>query len=72
MPAPIDDIELAAALAMALHTEPGMPSSILVDVSRGVVTLEGDADVYQRAAAEQLVRRFIGVKDVVNAIRATA
>jgi osmotically-inducible protein OsmY len=63
----IDDIDLAAALASALAHNPFLPSTILVAVSGGVVTLEGAVEnERQRADAEALVRRFRGVTSVFN------
>jgi osmotically-inducible protein OsmY len=63
----IDDIDLAAALASALHRSPLLPATILVAVSDGVVTLEGAAEnEKQRVEAEAVVRRFRGVSGVLN------
>lgn len=64
----IDDIDLAAAISAAIH-EGGAHSSIVVDVTAGVVTLEGAVDTDgQRSTAEALVRQFEGVAGVINAI----
>lgn len=66
---PIDDIDLAAAIAAALQFEPDVPSTITVDVCRGVVTLLGETETTsQRLAAEAVAYRFEGVLDVQNAI----
>jgi hypothetical protein len=66
-PAHIDDIDLAAALAAALQRSTTLPSTILVAVSAGVVTLEGAVDnEEQRERAEAVVRRFRGVTSVFN------
>ncbi len=65
----IDDIDLAAALAAALHRNPLVPATILVDVADGIVTLEGEVErPKQREEADGLVRRFRGVMCVVNHI----
>jgi osmotically-inducible protein OsmY len=66
-PAHIDDVDLAAALAAALERSGSLPSTILVAVSDGVVTLEGAAqNERQREQAEAVVRRFSGVAEVFN------
>lgn len=64
---PIDDIDLAAAIAASMqHVSETL--DITVDVSDGVVTLEGTVDhAKQRDDAEALVRRF-RVRGVVNAV----
>jgi osmotically-inducible protein OsmY len=69
MSSPLDDIDLAAALSAALHAQRHVPSAVTVDVTDGIVTLEGEVDTRaQREAAESLVRGFNAVGDVINAI----
>jgi osmotically-inducible protein OsmY len=63
----LDDIDLAAALAAALQHSVSLPTTILVAVSDGVVTLEGAVEnERQREQAEAIVRRFRGVAGVLN------
>jgi osmotically-inducible protein OsmY len=64
---PLDDIELAAAIAASMQLD-GETPDVTVDVSDGVVTLEGTVEhVKQREAVESLVRRF-SVRRVINAL----
>lgn len=63
----VDDIELAAAIAVALQCTLHA-NGITVEVSHRVVTLEGEADTeQQRKAAEMLARRFC--EDVRSLVR---
>ncbi len=65
----IDDIDLAAALAATLGRNPLLPATILVDVSGGIVTLQGEVEhPKQREEAEAVARRFHRVAGVINAI----
>lgn len=65
---PIDDIDLAAAIAASMQLDGDTPAEVTVGVSEGVVTLEGEVEtVQQRDAAESIVRRF-HVEGVINAI----
>ena len=69
----LDDIDLAAAIAAQLRLyAPGC--AIVVGVTHGVVTLEGDAGTRERRdRIEALVRRlFSGVKGIVNRITGSA
>jgi osmotically-inducible protein OsmY len=69
MSSPLDDIDLAAALSAALHAQRRVPSAVTVDVTDGIVTLEGEVDTRaQREAAESFVRSFSAVAEVINAI----
>lgn len=66
-PRPVDDIDLAATIAAALQTTL-RAAGIMVAVSHGVVTLEGEAETErQRALAEKIARRFCS--DLTNAVR---
>jgi osmotically-inducible protein OsmY len=64
------DADIAAAAARALEWDVMVPGDkIRVTVSKGWVTLEGEAEwQYQREAAERDVRRLVGVKGVSNLI----
>ncbi len=63
------DADIARAAANALEWDALVPGKIEVVVSQGIVTLEGKVDwQYQRAAAEQAVRKLAGVKGVANQI----
>lgn len=63
----IDDIDLAAAIAASLQFN-GDAVDVTVDVTDGVVTLEGIVDTPQkREKAESVARRFL-VAGVTNAI----
>jgi osmotically-inducible protein OsmY len=64
---PIDDIDLAAAIAAFMQFD-GEPPEVTIGVSEGIVTLEGEVEtIQQRDAAESIVRRF-NVAGVINAI----
>jgi osmotically-inducible protein OsmY len=64
---PIDDIELAAAIAASMQLN-GETPDVTVDVTDGVVTLEGMVEhAQQRDAAEDVVRRF-RVRGVINTL----
>lgn len=70
----IDDIDLAAAIAAILHGRAAL-APVIVDVSEGVVRLEGTvASRADRKAAETVVRRFAGVRGIRNflAVQAAA
>lgn len=63
----LDDIDLAASIAAALHGRL-RASGITVDVSHGRVTLEGEGrSCEQRDAAESIARQFSA--NVVNAVQ---
>lgn len=63
----IDDIDLAAAIAASLQFN-GNAVDVTVNVTDGVVTLEGEVDTPQkRQAAESAARRF-HVAGVINAL----
>jgi osmotically-inducible protein OsmY len=64
------DADIAAAALNALQWNTRVPrSGVTVTVSRGWITLKGEADWhYQRQAAEQAVRDLIGVVGVTNSI----
>jgi len=65
----LHDVDLAAALTLALQNDSSLPMTILVDVTGGVVTLEGHVRAQrERTEAEALARRFRNVKDVINRI----
>lgn len=65
------DDEIAARAVKILEWDVVIPpNSIAVKVENGVLTLAGDVDwAYQRAEAEQDVRRLSGVQLVLNQIR---
>lgn len=65
------DDEIAARAIKILDWDLAVPSTaIAVKVEQGVVTLSGDVDwAYQRAEAEQDMRKLSGVKSVINSIR---
>lgn len=64
----IEDLELGAAISAAISFC-GNGCSIIVGVSHGIVTLEGDADTRERRqAVERVARGFAGVREVVNDI----
>ncbi len=67
-PSQRNDTELAKAALNALEWDIAVPhDKIKVRVSSGVVTLEGEVNFqFQRSAAEEAVRRLIGVKAVTN------
>lgn len=65
----LSDIDLAAALAARYHAASTAWRHVIVNVSNGIVTLEGEVEnAGMRLAAEDLARRFYGVVDVVNAL----
>ena len=65
------DPDIAAAAARALEWDALMPpGKVKVTVSKGWVTLEGEAEwQFQRREAERAVRRLTGVRGVTNLIR---
>ncbi len=65
------DDEIAARAIKILDWDLAVPSTaIAVKVEQGVVTLSGEVDwAYQRAEAEQDMRKLSGVKSVLNNIR---
>lgn len=64
---PLEDIDLAAMIAVALHIKL-RAAGVTVAVSHGAVTLEGEAESeQQRSGAEDIARRFCD--DVTNAVR---
>jgi osmotically-inducible protein OsmY len=63
----LNDIDLAAAVAAAMQADPHVPADVTVDVSNGIVTLEGEVGTSaERKAAESLAKRFVA--SVINAI----
>lgn len=63
----LDDIDLAAAIAAALHVQ-ARAAGITVNVSHGAVTLEGEAESeQQRTRAEDIARQFCA--EVTSAVR---
>jgi osmotically-inducible protein OsmY len=64
------DADIAKAAVDALRWSTTVPDErIKVSVSRGWVTLEGEVNWrYQQEAAEQAIRRLIGVRGVLNEI----
>jgi osmotically-inducible protein OsmY len=64
------DTEIAKAAATALELASDVPADQLqIRVANGVVTLHGDvAWYYQRAAAEDAVRKLRGVRGVANLV----
>ena len=67
------DSDIAAAAVQALRTDSMIPDErIKVTVDKGWVTLDGKVDWhYQRNAAEDAIRRLVGVKRVSNSITVT-
>jgi len=64
----LEDIELAAAISAAMGRDHRIPPDVTVDVSNGVVTLEGQVgSAPQSAAARKLVRRFAPSATIVDA-----
>lgn len=64
----LEHIEMAAAIAAAM-IDAAVDSRITLEVSNGVVTLEGEVeDSRQRDTAESLVRRFTTASRVVNTV----
>lgn len=64
---PIDDIELAAAIAASIQFD-GHSPEIIVNVTDGVVTLEGTVrHPQEREEAEAVVRQF-DVRGVINTL----
>ena len=62
-----DDSDIARAAAEALAWDSALSSPVQVTVQDGRVTLRGDvAWHYQRAGAEQVVRRLVGVREIIN------
>jgi osmotically-inducible protein OsmY len=65
------DTEIALAIRHALEWDDFVPADrIRSTVVNGIVTLEGTVDVWQeRDEAARAVRRLVGVRDVINAIK---
>jgi osmotically-inducible protein OsmY len=64
----LEDIEIAAAIAAAMLDANADPR-ITLEVSNGVVTLEGEVeDSRERDMAESLVRGFATVSRIVNTV----
>ena len=64
-----DDDEIATAVGTVLAWTAGVPGGITVLVVDGTVSLDGTVGYrYQRQAAEDAVRRLVGVKAVDNGI----
>lgn len=62
-----DDTDVARAAADAIAWDSLLPRDIQATVQDGRVTLRGEVDwQYQRAEAEKIVRRIIGVRSVTN------
>jgi osmotically-inducible protein OsmY len=67
-PHAVDDLDLGAAISSALLLC-AAGSSMVLEVSHGIVTLEGEVDTRKRAREiESAVRRFRGVRKIVNRI----
>jgi len=65
----LEDIELAAAISAAMHRDHRIPPDVTVDVSNGVVTLEGHVlNAPQAAAARKLVRHMAPGAPIVDAL----
>ena len=63
------DTDIARAAADAIAWDSLLPRDIQATVQDGRLTLRGDVDWhYQRAEAEKVVRRIIGVRSVTNLI----
>jgi osmotically-inducible protein OsmY len=64
------DAEIAAEIARQREWNTAFPDSVVVEVSRGTVTLRGDVPLsYQRSEAARVVRHLQGVRDVSNEIQ---
>jgi osmotically-inducible protein OsmY len=65
------DADIAAAAARALEWDSVVsPEQVKATVSKGWVTLNGEVEwQYQKADAERVVRRLMGVKGVTNLIQ---
>lgn len=62
-----DDTDIARAAADAIAWDSLLPRSVQVTVQDACVTLSGEVDwQYQRAEAEKIIRRIIGVRSVTN------
>lgn len=63
------DTDLARAVTDAIAWDSLLPRDIQATVQDGRVTLRGEADWhYQRAEAESIVRRIVGVRSVTNLV----
>jgi osmotically-inducible protein OsmY len=64
------DGQIAAAARHRLEWDVRVPPGVGVEVTDGVVRLDGTVALFgQREAAEEVVRNLVGVRDVVNEIR---
>ena len=62
-----DDTDIARAAADAIAWDSLLPRNVQVTVQDACVTLTGEVDwQYQRAEAEKIIRRIIGVRSVIN------
>ncbi|MHB1550687.1 MAG: BON domain-containing protein [Vulcanimicrobiaceae bacterium] len=62
-----DDSDIARAAAEALAWDSTLSSPIQVRVQDGRVTLRGEVEWhYQRTEAEQVVRRLVGVREIID------
>lgn len=65
-----NDAEIAAEIARQREWNTAFPDSVVVEVSKGTVTLRGDVpSSYQRDEAARAVRHLQGVRDVSNEIQ---
>jgi osmotically-inducible protein OsmY len=64
------DVEIAAEIARVREWNKSFPDSVVVEVSKGKVTLHGDVQwSYQRDEAVRAVRQLEGVRGVSNEIQ---
>lgn len=65
-----DDLQLQRAATAVLRWDARVPDGVHVQVTDGVVRLDGAVERFaDRDAAEEAVRNLVGVRDVVNEIR---
>ena len=66
------DAEIFAGARRALDQRPTVPQGVHVHVNRGAVTLTGSVrQPFERADAEEAVRRVEGIRSLVNDIIVT-
>jgi osmotically-inducible protein OsmY len=65
-----DDLQIQRAAAAVLGWDARVPEDVRVNVTDGVLRLDGVVERFaHREAAEETVRNLVGVRDVVNEIR---
>ena len=65
-----DDLQLQRAATAVLRWDARVPEGLQVNVTDGVLRLEGVVERFaHREAAEEAVRHLVGLRDVVNEIR---